>query len=138
MKKRYEKPVLATEAFDAEDVITVSGDFVANMLHQVAGLAHHGTVQEAALPARKSVSEGIPAVVRPHLRGSRRPQQRQLQCVPVHAYAILAVVQHRRAMALVAQSTVALVAHLEAVGIVQSRAVCGPLYITELDFIDSL
>ena len=77
------------------------------------------------------------SVVRPHLRAGGGAQQRKLKRVPVHADAVLAVIEHGGAVIFIAEGAVPLRADFEPVRIIQSGTVGRALHITELDLIDS-
>ena len=112
------------------------GDYRRNI--QLIAFPNHGAFQQAALPGGEGVCEVVGAVVGSHLGRGRRPQQGQVDGVFQHAHAVLAVVEHRGAVALVAEGGVAVVADLEAVLVIGAGAVGGPFYIPKLHLVDSL
>ena len=105
---------------------------------QLIAFPNHGAFQQAALPGGEGVCEVVGAVVGSHLGRGRRPQQGQVDGVFQHAHAVLAVVEHRGAVALVAEGGVAVVADLEAVLVIGAGAVGGPFYIPKLHLVDGL
>ena len=104
---------------------------------QLVALAHHGALQQAALPGGECVGEMMGAVVRSHFGRRCGPEQCQVDSVAQHAYAIFAVVEHCGAVALIAKGGVAVVADFEAVFIVSAGTVGRPFDIAELHFVDA-
>ena len=89
---------------------------------QLIAFPNHGAFQQAALPGGEGVCEVVGAVVGSHLGRGRRPQQGQVDGVFQHAHAVLTVVEHRGAVALIAEGGVAVVADLEAVLVIGAGA----------------
>lgn len=84
-----------------------------NRLVKRQALPNDRRIGKCPLPRSEAIAEMLFPLIALHLGRSRRAQKRQLDAVFLHTDAILAIVQHRASMCIIAQRSIMMIADLK-------------------------